>query len=199
MHNRTLQRIFGDEEPPAEDSPDLDGEHAKQNKLQKWQGAGPGRPRGSPNRVNGELRQFIQRVLTDPEYQADVMRRARTGTLGGALEVQLWQLVLGKPVERLKLDATLQDERSPLHYESISTEELVEKTEVLLSQIRELSQLSAAGDPHVIDAVLADSHGECSASKFLASDSNSNSPNELERSSESPVITPPPSDDPDEQ
>ena len=182
MHNRTLRRIFGDEEPPEElqESQKSGGAHAKQNKVQRL-----GRPKGSPNRITREFRLFARSVLGDPQYRENFFHRARTGTLAPPLELFLWQTFLGKPAEFLKLEATLTNERSS--FDSMTDEELIERTEDLLSQIREVKRLTAS--PEILEG----------ASELVDADSNSFVENEFCEAAESPVITPPPSDDPVDQ
>lgn len=74
---------------------------------------GAGRPQGAKTK-NKEGAEFLARtVLTDPEYQATLLTRARAGTLAPAIESMLWHYLWGKPTEARRDDdvflATLLD------------------------------------------------------------------------------------------
>lgn len=59
---------------------------------------GPGRPRGSRNRVTLEVREIATRLVTDPAYVEALSIRLREGT-AGPMEPLLWTYAYGKPKE----------------------------------------------------------------------------------------------------
>lgn len=68
--------------------------------------AGPGRPKGSPNRAGREGREFAQRFVNDPEYRESLRRRVANDTLAPAVEVQLQHYAWGKPIDRVEISDT---------------------------------------------------------------------------------------------
>ena len=67
----------------------------RQKALKK---GGPGRPKGSPNRVTLEVREIATRLVTDPAYVEALATRLREGT-AGPMEGLLWTYAYGKPKE----------------------------------------------------------------------------------------------------
>ena len=74
-----------------------------------------GRPKGSVSRVTQEARNFAARVICDPEYRANVLERARSGTLG-AFEQVLWAYAAGKPPDHVtvRVERAEQDDLATL-------------------------------------------------------------------------------------
>ncbi len=64
---------------------------------------GPGRPKGAENQKTKEARALAKRMVTDPTYQKNLLRRLRAGEAGG-IEVRLWEYGFGKPKEALDLN-----------------------------------------------------------------------------------------------
>jgi hypothetical protein len=64
---------------------------------------GPGRPKGVPNKLTVEIRDFAQRLLTDPAYVRALEIRLLRGT-AGAVEPLLYHYAWGKPKETLALE-----------------------------------------------------------------------------------------------
>lgn len=58
-----------------------------------------GRPKGAPNRANGEIRARCLALIKDPAYQKDFKRRLAAGELPPVLEAMTWHYAIGKPVE----------------------------------------------------------------------------------------------------
>jgi hypothetical protein len=105
----------------------------------------PGRPKGALNYTTREAREFAARIISDPEYQADILRRARSGQLG-SFEQTLWAYAAGKPPTDLtvRVEATrLRDDLA-----SMTTEQLAARAQLLVEQIRSLPDAQP-----VIDAV----------------------------------------------
>ena len=59
-----------------------------------------GRPPGALNQTMKAARDFAQRLLNDPEYQAFVRERLLSGKLDVALEKMLWAYAWGPPPDR---------------------------------------------------------------------------------------------------
>ena len=77
--------------------------------------AGPGRPKGLPNRATQEAKEFAASILDSPEYRASLERRVRAGTLAPAVEQLLYYYRYGKPKERVEMEVV-----SPLTGEDLS-------------------------------------------------------------------------------
>lgn len=71
-----------------------------------WRGGSPGRPAGTPNRATHEVRDFCQRLVTDPEYRANFEQRWRSGVLPPVLEQMVWAYAVGKPAQAVEVRAT---------------------------------------------------------------------------------------------
>lgn len=61
-------------------------------------GAGPGRPKGVPNRATQDIREAATKLLTEPTYVEALKVRLRRGT-AGAVEPLLYHYAYGKPKE----------------------------------------------------------------------------------------------------
>jgi hypothetical protein len=109
----------------------------------------PGRPKGALNYTTREAREFAARIISDPEYQADILRRARSGQLG-AFESALWAYAAGKPPSDVTVRVEASRESSSLRADlaSITTEQLAARAQQLVEQIRSLPDAQP-----VIDAV----------------------------------------------
>ena len=109
----------------------------------------PGRPKGALNFTTREAREFAARIISDPEYQADVLRRARSGQLG-AFESALWAYTAGKPPSDVTVRVEASREASRLRDDlaSMTTEQLAARAQLLVEQIRSLPDAQS-----VIDAV----------------------------------------------
>ena len=62
-----------------------------------------GRRKGTPNRTTREVREFAQRLLTDPVYEARLKERLFAGELAPHLEGLLWAYGWGKPKDTIDL------------------------------------------------------------------------------------------------
>jgi hypothetical protein len=62
-------------------------------------GGSPGRPKGTPNRVTRDAREFFVDIVNNPDYRQSLERRARAGKLAPAVECMLWFYAYGKPVQ----------------------------------------------------------------------------------------------------
>jgi len=65
--------------------------------------AGPGRPKGTPNRVTREVREVALNLVTNLEYLAGVRKRLASGR-AGTLETVIWYYAYGKPRETVDLN-----------------------------------------------------------------------------------------------
>ena len=64
---------------------------------------GPGRPKGCKDKVRRQVKTIALDLLGDDEYQRNLAKRLRKGTLAPALEAMLWHYAFGKPVERMEI------------------------------------------------------------------------------------------------
>lgn len=81
-----------------------------------------------------EARLFALRIVRDPAYQANLIVRARTGSLPPAVETRLMEYAWGKPTERLEIG-------SPGSFEDLSdlpTGALLEKAKSLTLRVAAL-------------------------------------------------------------
>jgi len=60
---------------------------------------GPGRPKGSLNKVTVEAKAAAALIIDDPAYRENLLQRARTGQLSPAMEALMWAYAKGKPKE----------------------------------------------------------------------------------------------------
>ena len=61
---------------------------------------GPGRPRGTLNRVTVEVRAAAAALVDDPQYRQKLLHDMRKRRVLPAVETMLWYFAKGKPVER---------------------------------------------------------------------------------------------------
>ncbi|MCA1560548.1 MAG: hypothetical protein LC804_09880 [Acidobacteria bacterium] len=58
-----------------------------------------GRQKGTPNKATAEAREVCSKIINDPVYRANLVRRANEGTLSPAMEALIWHYSYGKPKE----------------------------------------------------------------------------------------------------
>jgi hypothetical protein len=63
---------------------------------------GPGRPKGAPNKVSREQREFLRNVLESDEYRESLRRRLIRGDT--QLEVMAHHYLIGKPKDTLTIE-----------------------------------------------------------------------------------------------
>jgi hypothetical protein len=89
-----------------------------------------GRKKGTPNKTTVELREFFSSVLRDPAYRAQLLTKARLGTLPPPVEIALWYYEMGKPKETIDqhLDVSVQHAPETLAklVRKLPTEQLLE-------------------------------------------------------------------------
>jgi hypothetical protein len=69
--------------------------------------AGPGRPKGTLNKVTVEARAAAAQIIDDPIYRQTLLDRAQTGQLPPAIEVLMWHYAKGKPREQEPMPGTV--------------------------------------------------------------------------------------------
>jgi hypothetical protein len=67
------------------------------------------RPKGALNYINRDFRQYLKIHLYSRDYQAKFWRRIWNGE-APALELYLWQMLHGKPTDRVELNVSAQVE-----------------------------------------------------------------------------------------
>lgn len=65
--------------------------------------AGPGRPKGLPNRATREFKAWAEQFFKSPDYRRSAERRILSGK-APQLETYLAQLLYGKPKESIEID-----------------------------------------------------------------------------------------------
>lgn len=98
-----------------------------------------GRPKGRLNDKTLRVQAFCRSVIEDEEYQASILERARTNSLG-SMEAVLWAYGYGKPKESIDLRVGVgADVREDLA--ELTLEELHERARALSAQIDDACQL----------------------------------------------------------
>lgn len=69
--------------------------------------AGPGRPKGSQNKITKAAKDLAAAIVGDPEYLAQLKRRVMAGT-AGQMELLLWHYQHGKPKEQMELSGSVE-------------------------------------------------------------------------------------------
>jgi hypothetical protein len=68
---------------------------------------GPGRPKGSQNKITTEAKQLARGLLNDPTYRKNLQARLLAGE-AGAMEPLLWAYAFGKPKEHIEMNWNLE-------------------------------------------------------------------------------------------
>lgn len=71
-----------------------------------------GRPKGSQNKVLVEARAACAAIIDDPEYRANLAKRARAGKLKPQTENLLWHYAKGVPKQEIDLNQKVTDTRN---------------------------------------------------------------------------------------
>jgi hypothetical protein len=111
-----------------------------------------GRPTGSRNDhsivKNREAADFCKTIIYDPRYRANLLERARNGTLPPQIEALLFYFVFGKPLEKVEISAP--DLVKPL--ENLTEAELAARTAALMDRISRLREEASSAPEGTIDA-----------------------------------------------
>ena len=107
---------------------------------EEWRAAHPnnGRPLGASNTITRELKTFWHRFFTSEEYREKAKQRILAGT-APHLESYLFNRIYGKPKEYIELSVGQAEDLSLL-----SMEELAQRADILLSQLRDARELEDA-------------------------------------------------------
>ena len=92
-----------------------------------------GRPKGVPNKSTVEVREIATRLVEDPEYRQQLVKRMRTGKLSPQMEALMWAYAYGRPVDRLEIDGRMTTES--LDVTKLSDAELTERLRALLTEM----------------------------------------------------------------
>jgi hypothetical protein len=90
---------------------------------------GPGRPRGTQNRVTVEARAAAAALVDDPQYRQKCLHDMRKRRVLPAVETMLWHYAKGKPVERHEI-------ATPGDFSKLSDEELIARFEETVKSLR---------------------------------------------------------------
>jgi hypothetical protein len=90
---------------------------------------GPGRPRGTLNRVTVEVRAAASALVDDPQYRQKLLRDMRKRRVLPAVETMLWHYAKGKPVERHEI-------ATPGDFSKLSDDELIAQFEAMARSLR---------------------------------------------------------------
>ena len=69
---------------------------------------GPGRPKGSVNKANADVRMWAQSILEHPAVRAKTLELARQGKLDASLFRELLHYAYGKPKDTVSVDGAVQ-------------------------------------------------------------------------------------------
>ena len=64
---------------------------------------GPGRPKGVPNKVTQEVREWARGIMEDPLVQAKTLKQAQEGKLPPAVFTTILAYAYGKPKDELEI------------------------------------------------------------------------------------------------
>jgi hypothetical protein len=70
-----------------------------------------GRQKGTPNKATTEAKAFCSSIVDSPAYQNMLRQRAIEGKLAPAVECLVWAYAKGRPVDHVKLNATVTSEQ----------------------------------------------------------------------------------------
>ena len=90
---------------------------------------GPGRPRGTLNRVTVEVRAAAAALVDDPQYRRKLLHDMRKRRVAPAVEVLLWHYSKGRPVERHEI-------AMPGDFSKLSDGELLAQLEATVMSLR---------------------------------------------------------------
>ncbi len=63
---------------------------------------GPGRKKGTPNKVTVEAQKACAAIVDDPAYREKLLAAARARDLAPGIEAMLWHYAKGKPKEQIE-------------------------------------------------------------------------------------------------
>jgi hypothetical protein len=90
---------------------------------------GPGRPRGTLNKVTVEVRAAASALVDDPVYRQKLLHDMRKRRVLPAVETMLWHYAKGKPVERHEIT-------TPGDFSKLSDDELIAQFEAMARSLR---------------------------------------------------------------
>ena len=77
--------------------------------FKKWQvGPGPGRPKGSQNKLTLEAKALARGLLNDPTYRKNLQADLKNRKVEASIEAMLWHYAYGRPKESLELSWNLE-------------------------------------------------------------------------------------------
>ena|ERR1022692_1603130 len=101
-----------------------------------------GRPPGALNCATRDLKRWLQGIFTSPEYRALKEKELLSGTAPPQLEIYLLQMLYGRAPQEIDLRVGhIEDELS-----NLSHEQLRDRAEALVDQLREADALKKAID-----------------------------------------------------
>jgi hypothetical protein len=77
---------------------------AKYPNLQRK--AGPGRPKGVPNKATTEIKEFARSLLDRAKYRANLIRRLDSGKVHPTIESMMHHYAYGKPKEVVQVEGS---------------------------------------------------------------------------------------------
>jgi hypothetical protein len=124
---------------------------------------GAGRQTGTPNRITVELRTFASQLVNDAAYQHRLRRDFRLRRVHPAIESLIWHYQLGKPSQRIEVDARYEvsakyeeDKRILASLDLPNLEQVLTESEALMDRARALSRArSVAAGPQSTTAEAA--------------------------------------------
>ena len=90
-----------------------------------------GRAKGTQNRVTVLHREFCEQLITDEEYQLNLLMRLRSGRCHPAVETLIWYYARGKPRETLDVTNNLQLKDISMMSSEELTQELIEQASAI--------------------------------------------------------------------
>lgn len=82
----------------------------KGGKFQKGNPGGPGRSKGSTNKVTHEVREMCRALIEDPLYWTKLLKAWRARKITPRTEEMVWAYAYGKPAQAVDLTMTFDHE-----------------------------------------------------------------------------------------
>lgn len=140
---------------------------------------GSGRKKGQPNLATVALKTLVEQLVNNPRYQARLRRDFEGRRVHPTIEALVWAHVVGKPVERVQLQADV----------SVSGRLAEEREAFALLEVRDMELLAAESQALVDRALMLARRAKALPDVVVASDPVENLTESLGKTDQLPNIT----------